>query len=307
MKTTDYPSIQQFRNFVELRDYAPATKEEYVRYVRVAARHFGADPAALTEAQLREFFLHVRQSGRYGSVSLNSLKCSLRLFFRDHLRVAEGWRVFADLRIQREESLPAVLSQDEVARVLGCLREPRFRSCLTLIYHCGLRVGEAVAIEVTDIKTARQALHIRNAKGRKERMVPIAPAMIEQLRAFWRSHQNPRWLFPSPGRNWRFDSQQLAARMKEATGHLSISAVQLAFRLARAQAGLPTGACVHTLRHSYATHLLEAGVSLRHISEYLGHNSLDTTAVYLHLTAPNEARAREAISQLLVRVQKPAA
>lgn len=307
MKPTDYPSIQRFRDFVALRDYAPNTKDEYVRYVRVAARHFDADPATLTEAQLRDFFLHVRQSGRYGPVSLNALKCSLRLFFRDHLRVGAEWRVFSDLRIQRTESLPVVLGQEEVARILGSLREPRFRTCLTLIYHCGLRVGEAVALEVTDIQSARGVLHIRGAKGRKERLVPIAPAMIEQLRAFWRTHRNPRWLFPSPGRNWRFDSQQLGTRLKEAPGHLSIGAVQHAFRLARAQAGLRTEACVHTLRHCFATHLLEAGVSLRHISEYLGHNSLDTTAVYLHLTAPNEARAREALAQLLARVQSPVA
>ena len=307
MKPTDYPSIQQFRSFVELRDYAPATKEEYVRYVRVAARHLGSDPATATEAQLRDFFLHVRQSGRYGPVSLNSLKCSLRLFFRDHLKVADGWRVFADLRIQRGESLPVVLSQEEVARLLGSLREPRFRACLTLIYHCGLRVGEAVALEVRDIESARGVLRIRAGKGRKDRCVPIAPAMIEQLRVFWRSHRHARWIFPSPGRNWRFDSRQLSARLHEATGHLSVSAVQHAFRLARAQSGVRAESCVHTLRHCFATHLLEAGVSLRLISEYLGHNSLDTTAVYLHLTAPNEARAREALGQLLARVQTTAA
>ncbi len=303
MKPLNYPSIEQFREFVELRDYAPATKTEYVRYLCVAARHFGSDPAGATEVQVRDFFLHVRQTKRYSPVALNLLKCALRLFYRDLIKVADGWRVFSDLRIQRDETIPVVLSQEEVARLLGGVREPRFRTALTLIYHCGLRVGEAVTLQVNDILSARGVIHIRGAKGRKERHVPIAPEMIQRLREYWCLHRHPRWVFPSPGRNWRFDSRQLNARLREAEGHLSVSAVQLAFRMARAQAGIRTEACVHTLRHSFATHLLEAGVSLRLISEYLGHKSLDTTAIYLHLTAPNEERAREALGQLLLRVQ----
>lgn len=178
------------------------------------------------------------------------------------------------------------------------------RTALTLIYHCGLRVGEAVALQVSDILSARGVIHIRGAKGRKERHVPIAPEMIQRLREYWRLHRHPRWIFPSPGRNWRFDSRQLNARLRGSRGSLVGE---------RRPAGLPDGPCpgwdshrslrVHTLRHCFATHLLEAGVSLRLISEYLGHKSLDTTAIYLHLTAPNEERAREALGQLLLRVQ----
>lgn len=303
MKLPDYPSIQQFRQFVELRDYAPATKKEYVRYLRVAARHFGADPASATEEQLGAFFLQVRQTQRYSPSSLKLLKCSLRLFFRDLLHRGEHWRVFSDLRIRPAEVLPLVLSQEEVGRLLGCVRQERFRVCLTLIYHCGLRVGEAVSLEIRDIESQRGLLRIRQAKGRKDRCVPIAPAMLEILRGYWRSHRHARWLFPAPGRDWRFEPQELAARLRGATQHLSVSAVQLACRMARAQAGLRPEVHVHTLRHSYATHLLEEGVSLRHISEYLGHKSLDTTAVYLHLTVPNEAKARDAVGALLARVQ----
>ena len=303
MKPLNYPSIEQFRQFVELRDYAPATKTEYVRYLVVAARHFGADPATASEAQLRDFFLHVRQTKRYSPVALNLLKCSLRLFYRDLLQVSHGWRVFSDLRIQRDDTLPVVLSQEEVGRLLQSVTEPRFRVALTLIYHCGLRVSEAVALQVTDILGARGVVHVRGGKGRKDRHVPIAPEMVQRLRDFWRNHRHPQWIFPSPGRNWRFDSRQLNARLRDAQSHLSVSAVQLAFRLARVQAGIRSEAHVHTLRHCFATHLLEAGVSLRLISEYLGHKSLDTTDIYLHLTAPNEARAREALGELLIRVQ----
>lgn len=300
----DQPSIQEFRHFVELRDLAPSTRDEYVRSVRVLARHFQLDPASLTEAQVRSFFLEVRKSGRYGPVSLSVFRCALRLFFAEHLRLGREWRVFSDLRIRRPETLPEVLSQEEVGTLLQALREPRFRTCLTLIYHCGLRISEALALQVGDIRSPLGVVNVRAAKGRKDRCVPIAPAMIDQLRDFWRTHSHPRWIFPSVGRAWREVVHHRDENLATADAHLSPTAVQNAFRLARAEVGLRPAVTVHTLRHSFATHLLEAGVSLRLISEYLGHKSLDTTAIYLHLTAPNEARAREALGELLARVQK---
>jgi integrase/recombinase XerD len=302
MKDTDSPSIQQFRQFVELRDYAAATKDEYVRYLRTTARHFDADPATLTEPQLREFFLHVRQSKRFGPVSLNGLKCALRLFYREHLRVGLEWRVFEDLRIVRGQTLPTVLSREQVAALLGVVRAPRFRTVLSLIYHCGLRVGEAVQLTVADLKSRPGHLLVRAGKGRKDRAVPLAEAMLASLREYWRTHRHPQWLFPAPGCDWRFDAAQRDARLAQATTHLSVSAVQNAYRLARAEAGLGPESSVHTLRHCFATHLLEEGVSLRLISQYLGHASLDTTAIYLHLTAVNEGQAREAQGRLYHQV-----
>lgn len=302
MKDIDYLCIQQFRDFVELRDYAPATKDEYVRYVRVTARHCGQDPATLTQDQLREFFLHVRQSKRYSPVALNSLKCSLRLFFRGHLQIGQDWRVFEDLRIHRGQTLPVVLNREEVAKLLRTIRTPRFQVCLTLIYHCGLRVSEAVQLTVPDLKGRAGHLLVRAGKGRKDRAVPVAEPMLAMLRDFWRSHRHPQWLFPAPGNDWRYDHTKLNERLADATTHLSISAVQNAFRLARAEAGLGPESSVHTLRHCFATHLLEEGVSLRLISQYLGHASLDTTALYLHLTAVNEGQAREIQGRLFRQV-----
>jgi site-specific recombinase XerD len=122
--------------------------------------------------------------------------------------------------------------------------------------------------------------------------------MVEELRVWWRLHQNRKWLFPSPGRGWKDRKTGLSQAMGEASGHLSESAVQMAFRMARAASGINTAATVHTLRHSYATHLLEEGVSLRQISQYLGHESLDTTVVYTHLTAASEARTSAALAKL---------
>ena len=295
----NYSSITQFQQLVELKDYRPATKKEYVRYVCKLAEHFQCDPAKLTENQIREYFLFLRQHKHYKAAPMKAAKYSLMSFYLDCVKVT-GWTVFKEVRIAEVEVLPMVLSRAEVQAVLGAVREPRFSTCLNLMYHCGLRVGEAVSIEITDIHGRENPprLHICNAKGGKDRYVPIAPAMIEELRQWWRTHQNPKWLFPSPGRGWADRTLSLSQSMTKSTEPMSVSSVQMAFRLARAASGINSAATTHTLRHSYATHLLEQGVSLRQISQYLGHQSLDTTVVYTHLTAISEAQTQNALAVL---------
>ncbi len=196
--------------------------------------------------------------------------------------------------------LPAVLARAEVKALLAAVREPRFRTCLGLMYHCGLRVGEAVRIQVKDIlgRENPPRLLVRNGKGGKQRYVPLTPAMVEDLRAWWRTHQNPVFLFPTPGRGWADRTLTLSQAMHLNRGPMSESCVQSAYRLARAASGINPGSTTHTLRHSYATHLLEEGVSLRQISAYLGHESLDTTVIYTHLTNVSEARTQAALITL---------
>jgi len=296
----NYPSIAQFQQLVELKDYRGPTKKEYVRYVRKFAEHLQADPATATENHLREYFLFLRQKKGYSRSPMNVAKCALRCFYRECLHV-EGWTVFEELRIAQPEVLPMVLSREEVRRVLDAVREPRFRTCLRLMYHCGLRVGEAVRLAVRDLqhtRTDQPRLHVRNGKGGKDRYVPLAPVMVDELRAWWKVHQNRTWLFPSPGRGWAERAHSLSAAMQRAPEPMSPSAVQMAFKLARAQSAINPAATPHTLRHSYATHLLEEGVSLLQISRYLGHASLDTTVVYTHLTAVSEARTQAALHTL---------
>jgi len=193
-----------------------------------------------------------------------------------------------------------VLAREAVATVLKAVQLPRYRTVLGLIYHTGLRVGEAVRIELRDLRdthTPHPRLHVRCGKGGKDRFVPLSPAMLAELRVWWQTHRHPTFLFPGPTTGWR-ERGQLADAAQRATTHLSVSAVQNTFRLARASSGLPAEATVHTLRHCYATHLLEEGVSLRLISQYLGHASLETTVIYTHLTPLNEARTRTALDVL---------
>ena len=135
-----YPCVAQFKTVVELKDFRPRTKREYVRYLCKLAEHFQSDPATLSQDQVREYFLFLRQHKHYSGSAMTIARASLRCFFQDCLQHAD-WTVFGELAIRRVEPLPIVLSRQEVAAVLGALREPRFRACLRLIYHCGLRVG----------------------------------------------------------------------------------------------------------------------------------------------------------------------
>jgi integrase/recombinase XerD len=299
MINSTFPSITKFTAFVQLKDYRPPTKDEYVRYVRKLGEHYQCDPLTLTEDQLRAYFLFLRQEKKFGGSAMKLARCSLRAFFRDCHHVA-GWTVFEEVRIAPPQSLPLVLAREQVAALLAAVQLPRYRAVLGLIYHTGLRVGEAVRIERRDFRdtaTAHPRLHVRCGKGGKDRFVPLAPAMVEELRDWWKTHRHPHFLFPGPTAGWRERAQPADAAQHAAT-QLSVSAVQNTFRLARATAGLPAAATVHTLRHCYATHLLEEGVSLRLISQYLGHASLETTVIYTHLTPLNEARTRAALAVL---------
>jgi len=291
MITNTYPSITQYQQLVELKDYRTKTKYEYVRQVRQLAQHFKCDPASLSENQLREYFVFLRVEKEWKGSAMTQARVALRSFFRENLKTGTDWTVFEDLRIARPETLPLVLTREEVALVLGTLHERRFKVCLRLIYHCGLRVGEAVSLSPHDVHGRENPprLHIKNAKGAKDRYVPIAAGMVEELRQWWRTHRNPLWLFPA---------QLLGRPAGQTANSMRACSVQGAFGAARLECGLRPGAHVHTLRHCYATHMLEAGVNIRQLRDYLGHTSIETTLIYTHLTALSEARTQATIQTL---------
>jgi site-specific recombinase XerD len=300
MINSNIPSIATFAAFVQLKDYRQPTKKEYVRYVRRLGDHYQCDPATLSEDQIRAYYLELRQVRKFGGSAMKIAKCALRCFYREHLKLGLAWTVFEDLRIAPPQTLPLVLTREQVAALLKAVQLPRYRTILGLIYHTGLRVGEAVRIELRDLRETRTEhprLHVRCGKGGKDRFVPLSPAMMTELREWWKTHRHPTFLFPGTMTGERQRGQPTDAAVR-ADSHLSVSAVQTTFRLARAASGLPAEATVHTLRHCYATHLLEEGVSLRSISQYLGHVSLDTTVIYTHLTPLNEARTRAALEVL---------
>jgi integrase/recombinase XerD len=284
-----------------LRDLRPRTHEAYLSYVVLIGRHFGCDPATLEECKVRDYFLFLRNERNYAPSSIALTLAALRTFYREHLGIGRDWKLWQELKVRRLEPLPTVLSREEVARLLAAVQCDRFRTILRLIYHTGLRIREACRLEVLDIKANAGRLHVRNAKGGKDRYVPIAAEMIADLRRFWCRHRHPRYLFPGMQVDWKAHKQPLNQRALRAKGPMNESTVQNAFRLALAASGIKTRATPHTLRHSYATHLLEEGVSIRLISQYLGHASLDTTLIYTHLTAVSEEKALTALRHLFVQ------
>lgn len=292
-----YKCITTFKQWVELKDFRPATKKEYVRQVWKLTEHFDGDPATLAEDQLRQYFVYLRQELQTSAPSMKAAKWALRCFYRDHLK-RTNWTVFEDLRVAEPRTVPMVLSREQVQRLFSFVREPRFLMCLRVMYYCGLRISEALSLQVRDIdsKAVPPRLHIRNGKGGKDRFVPLPQLVLEELRKWWRTHQNPKLVFPCPGSGKR--GPVVAKPMKETLVTMSAASVQQVFRLAQRASGINPQATPHTLRHSYATHLLEEGVSLRQIQQYLGHESMDTTAIYLHLTAVSESRTQAALQRL---------
>jgi integrase/recombinase XerD len=293
----DHDSVARFVELLKLRSLAESTQSEYLRYIRKLAARVQRDPAELDEAQVREHLLHLKEKHAYSPSSMRSAAAALTGFYRLHL--GRDWKLFDLVRSPDPQRLPQVLTRAEVARLFATVREERFLVLLRFMYACGLRIGEAVHIEVSDLRGGeRVRVRTEVAKRKKERYVPLPPAMAEELRAWWRTHRHPRWLFPGVGRGWR-DGVSTTATLAQAVEPMGVGSIQHCLRIVVAAANLPKGTCSHTLRHSYATHLLEEGVSIRLISAYLGHDSLETTLIYAHLSAVNEASARAAVARLL--------
>jgi len=281
---------QKSINALALSGKADRTQEAYSRALRMLVDFYGKTPEAIGEAELEAYFLHRRNVDRWSANTLRICYCGIRFYFVKVLQ--RDWNLFNFLRAKRESRLPAILSREEVRALLGCVRTPHNRAYLATVYACGLRVQEALHLEVSDIDGQRMLIHVHRGKGAKDRFVPLPQKTLDNLRAHWRSHRHPRLLFPAQGRDGR--------SAPDATTPMAISSVQGAFRAAKELAGITKkGVSVHTLRHCYATHLLESGVNLRAIQQYLGHSSLETTMVYLHLTTKGQEDAVARIDALM--------
>ena len=292
---SDPDSLVRFADLLKLRSLAASTQAEYLRYIRRLGVAAKADPATLTEEAVRAHVLALKTAHGYAPSSMRTAVAALSAFYNLHL--GHAWALFGLIRSPDRQTLPTVLTRAQVAALLAAVREERFHTLFGLIYACGLRVSEAVGLRVADIEDGGARVRIRAAKGGKDRLVPLPAYMLRELRAFWRTHRHPTLLFPGVGRGWR-DKPESIHKLAQAAEPMGVGSVQNCLRHARAAARLPEATCVHTLRHSYATHLLEEGVSIRLISAYLGHTSLETTLIYTHLTAVNEAGARAALDRL---------
>lgn len=280
------PLRQKMIEDMQLRGLAERTQQSYVAAVQGLAEYYGKSPDKINQSELRQYFLYLKNEKKVSASSCTVALCGLKFLYQQTLE--REWPILDFVKPEREEKLPVILSREEVQRLLGCLRQPRYRVCLSTIYSCGLRLLEGVKLQVRDIDSSRMVVHVRQGKGRKDRYVPLPERTLAQLRGYWAVHRHPQWLFP--GRDFGQN------------GPMNESGVQKAFGVALKQSGIAKAASVHTLRHSYATHLLEAGVNLRLIQSYLGHDSLNTTAIYIHLTPQAQGEATTTINQLMANL-----
>jgi len=283
------PLRQRMIEDMQLHGFSVGTQQVYVRAVRQLADYYHRSPDQISEEELRAYFLYLKNEKRLARSSCTVAVCAIKFLYDYTLK--RDWPVLGLIRPEKEKKIPVVLSTEEVRRIISCVRKPYYRVCLSTIYACGLRISEGAALQVREIDSARMQLHIRSGKGNKDRCVPLPVQTLAQLRQFWHSHRHPIYLFPARTRG--------EGRCSEATAAVSISSVGCAFRAALAESGVKKAATVHTLRHSWATHLLEAGVHLRLIQSWLGHSSPKTTALYTHLTQKAETLAMNKLNELI--------
>jgi site-specific recombinase XerD len=277
------------REDMQLRGLSVLTQQSYLRAISQLARHYNTAPDQLSEDELRRYFLFLRNEKRVARSTSTVALCAIKFLFEHTLQ--RPWPVLEFVRAPKQQKLPVILSLDEVRRLLALVRAPQHHVCLSVIYACGLRVQEGLSLHVSHIDSSRMLLHIHAGKGNKDRYVPLPPAALTLLRTHWRTHRHPVWLFPARGAR--------GMRIQMPTHPMVSSSISRAFHAALRASGMQKPATIHTLRHSWATHLLEAGVNLRIMQAWLGHRSPTTTALYTHLTEQAEALAATASQRLL--------
>lgn len=283
------PLRQRMMEDMDMKGFSVKTQMSYVRAVAALATFYNRSPDQISDEELRSYFVHLKVKRKLARQTVTIALSGIKFFYVTTLK-----RDFSLTGIpvpKRQKKMPVVLSRDEVRAILGKLEKPRFQACLKLIYACGLRLGEACRLTPTDIDSARGVVVIRNAKGATDRQVPIPVATVSLLREFWKTHRNQRWLFPAQSCGHRKGSPS--------DRHIPLGAVQKAFQLARKASSVHKAAHCHTLRHSYATHLLEAGINLRLIQDWLGHRSPSTTAVYTHMTEQATNTAAQQVGAMM--------
>lgn len=280
------PLRQRMIEDMTLRNLSPSTQQSYIYAIAKFSRHFGCSPDRLSLEQVRAYQLHLIKQ-KHSWSHLNQVACALRFFYGVTLGQAEAFERIVGGR--KPDKLPLVLGADEIARFLQAIPGLRNRVALTTAYAAGLRVSEVARLKVTSIDSRRMLILIENGKGGRDRYAMLSPRLLEVLRAYWKRGRPGLWLFPG----------------RDLGDHVAVPALQAACRAARRRARIGKPVTMHTLRHSFATHLLERGIDIRIIQVLLGHADLDSTARYAQVATDLIARTASPFDHLSVDVVPP--
>jgi site-specific recombinase XerD len=251
---------------MKLRRFSPKTITCYLACMKGVAKHFRKSPAELGDEEIRAYLYYLMEERKASQSVLVQTYSALKFFFENTLQ--KQWNAIRIPRCKQRRKLPGVLTREEVESILSATKNLKHRAILMTLYSAGLRIGEVTRLKVSDIESGRMMIRVNEGKGLKDRYTLLGERNLEMLRRYWKAYRPLEWLFP--GRN--------------ASDPVSISAIQRVFKTSLAKAGIKKKASVHTLRHCFATHLLESGTDLYYIQRLLGHKSAGTTSVYLHIT-----------------------
>ncbi len=254
---------------LQLSGAKPRTQDAYLREVENLAKYFKRSPAELGEAELKEYLLHLMKERHLSEGTFRFYVAGLKFFYRTTLK--REWPVEKIRHPRSKRKLPVVLDLTEVESLFSVTRNLKHKAMLMITYSSGLRVSETARLKLTDIDSKRMTVRVSDGKGGKDRYSILSETVLEHLRRYWKKYHPKEWLFAGA----------------KGKGHISLSTIQQVFKQAKKRAGITKPASIHTLRHSFATHLIEAGTSLHHVQLLLGHRSPTTTTVYLHVSRLN--------------------
>jgi site-specific recombinase XerD len=275
---------------LQLSGYRERTCQSYLKAVQQLQRFCNKPLSKLTQGDLRDYWLACRNDYGWRPATLRISYSGIKFFFSRTL--VRNWKLIKEVRFKREQTLPTVMSAGEAKRIICALPTLQSKVFYVTLYSLGLRLLEAITLEVRDIDGERGVVHVRGGKGARDRTIPLPEITRRALRAYYKTHRNKRWIFPAIGHN-QFH------KCGAATEPVSKTGVQRVLGRTAERLGMTKRVHPHVFRHSYATHMLEANVPIHHVQKLLGHKTLQSTIVYLHVTTMAESHSHERVCQVI--------
>lgn len=282
--------ITRFGDDLQLAGYAKRSTQSYVSSVLRLQRFYNKPLEDITQEDLRQYWLACQNDFGWSAATLRISYSGIKHFFRRTL--AREWSILNEVHFKRDETLPTILSRREVRSIIDELPTLQSRAFYTTLYSLGLRLREALTLQVRDILSDRGLVHVHAGKGAMDRMVPLPGITLKTLRGYYKTHRNSKWIFPALGH----DNGKKAG---SARGHVSESGVQGVLGRTVRRLGIKKHVHPHVFRHAFATHLIEANVPIRHVQKILGHKTLQSTMVYLHVTTQPQTDSNQRVAQVM--------